>query len=457
MAGRPVMKNKILDTIEERLADLAAGHVVEGPSTAPRDMVAALELLLQALRSSKEALDANVAERLGVVLCGILTRHSQLPWAVCSGALRSLQELIHASDLPTGVSRKILGPILWDKVLIPLAEELNQDAVTWRQYGVAAQETFLQDFQEQWLAFTADSSESTSSPFFRSDLTEPGVETETAGSPAAGRSRCARVLFAAHRIATGLASSVASKMPLAEMPGLDEVEKEELLRFQPGVPVHIGKMNRVKCFAHGPSPGLEREAVYLLPTQSTLLLVRPDDQKPFWAVPVVVEPLRLVRLAPGDENGGQPVSPNSAGSRERPWLLNLEVSSPRSPALLNQIHPPFGFGDALGTGSLAITSSGYGAPDMLSQTVPGPIGGAGAAPVDLMAHSLPAIPRYRTEAAEGPLSFSLSFSDERRRRVAWKVITQARHHVCQRLFEGVTDFLADVECGKQRQCGDNHD
>lgn len=451
-ASRPLVRNKLLDHFEERLKSWisAAGQPAAGQAASCT--MAALELLLQALRASKEGLDASVAERLGDIVCDCLARHSRLPWAVSLCALRALRELIAAADVTSGRARSVLGPLLREKVLSPLAEELLREASAQAQQGSSAQESWLHEFQEQWLAFTSDLSELPDSTqqvptSMRHQLPEPGQETDMPDAPATGRARCLRVLLAVHRLAARLAGTTSKST--VEMPGLSEAEREESLRYQPGVPVHIGKMNRVKCYAHGPVPGLEKDAVYLLPAQHTLLLVRPDDQKPFWAVPVIAEPLRLVRLIPGDENTGridlQQLN-GSQGSHDRQRTLQLEVSSPRSPAL----RQPYGSG--LSALPLRPASgSGYrGAQlglDQLAHTmpVPGlPLSG------DFLSPSLPNMPgpRMSSEAAsEASLPLALSFSDDRRRRVAWKVIAQAQNQVNQRLSDGVMRFLTEIQHG----------
>jgi len=286
---------------------------------------------------------------------------------------------------------------------------------------------WLRDFQEQWLAFASDLSELPDVPS-RAELPEAGQVEGVLSGPEAGRARGLRILLAAHRLAAGLSGAT----PKPEMPGLDETEREENLRFQPGVPVHIGKMNRVKCHAHGPSPGLEKDALYLLPSQCTLLLVRPDDQRPFWAIPVITEPLRLIRLASGDENAGQELAQLSSGDPQK--TLRLEVSSPRSPSLRSS------------PGHLPI--SGYA--DYLAHSLPTPAAPAHDFMTLSMMASLPVVPSFNPPLetkVESTLPLSLSFSDERRRRVAWKVVAQAQHQVCQRLSEGVTDFLRDIKQG----------
>jgi len=452
-ASRPLVRNKLLDHFEERLRCWisAAGQPAAGQAASCT--MAALELLLQALRASKEGLDASVAERLGGIVCDCLARHSRLPWAVSLCALRALRELIAAADVTSGHARMVLGPLLRDKVLAPLAEELLREASAQAQQGSSAQESWLHEFQEQWFAFASDLSELPDSTqqvpiSMRHQLPEPGQEPDMPDAPPIGRTRCLRVLLAVHRLAAGLAG-VASKSTM-EMPGLSEAEREESLKYQPGVPVHIGKMNRVKCYAHGPAPGLEKEAVYLLPAQHTLLLVRPDDQKPFWAVPVIAEPLRLVRLIPGDENAGRMDLQQlnaSQSSHDRQKTLQLEVSSPRSPAL----RQPYGSG----LSALPLRpASGSGYPgtqpgrDQLAHTMPVP--GLPLSGDFLSGPSLPNMPgpRLSSEAtSEAPLPLALAFSDDRRRRVAWKVIAQAQNQVNQRISEGVMRFLTDIQRG----------
>ncbi|CAE8684606.1 unnamed protein product [Polarella glacialis] len=433
--ARTVVRNQLLDVLVDRLSNL--GPSAQGSSSC---VIAALELLLQALRASREPLDGSVAERLSGAVCDCLSKHNQLPWAVCLGALRALRELIAATDLPPGRSRLMLSPKVREKVLTPLADELLQDLAAQRQQGWGSQEFWLQEFQGQWLNVATDLSElpdayQLGQTLVRHNLPEPGVETELPGAPAVGRARSLRVLLAVHRLALWLAASCSSK-PSVEMPGLDEAEKDESMRFQPGVPVHVGKMNRVKCHAKGPSPGLEQEAVYLLPTQCTLLLVRPDDQKPFWAVPVVAEPLRLVRLAPGDENAGY-MLPNTGPENDDLRLLRLEVSNPRSFSLRTAAPSP-GWDGPLAGGSVG-------------HDIPLPAPGS----AELLPSSLQSLASYASLSSlevpvcksEAPVQLALSFSDERRRRVAWKVVAQARHQVCQRLSQGVEAFLIEIHRG----------
>eukprot|EP00931_Biecheleriopsis_adriatica_P073686 TRINITY_DN47926_c0_g1_i1.p1 TRINITY_DN47926_c0_g1~~TRINITY_DN47926_c0_g1_i1.p1 ORF type:complete len:841 (+),score=168.40 TRINITY_DN47926_c0_g1_i1:33-2555(+) len=439
--GRPFSKNKLLDALEERLCDLGS---LSGQTASC--IMAALELLLQALRTSGEVIDSSVADRLGAAVCDCLARYKQVPWAVCLCALRALRELIAAADVPAGRSHQLLGPVIREKVLTPLADELLREAALQSQQGWSAQEMWLRDFQEQWLAFSSDLSElpetSLQGPTsIRHELPEPGQEHEAAGAPPPGRARCLRILLAVQRVA-----SARSRLGM-EMPGLNESEREESLRFQPGVPVNIGKMNRVKCYAHGPTPGLEKEPVYLLPAQHTLLLVRPDDQKPFWAVPVIAEPLRLVRLAPGDENSGSVDLQRHnglQGSMDPQRTLQLEVSSSRSPHLRTVLPQ-----SSWNSGGLLVPGHGYPGGDHISRTVPTMPGtGNLGATMDFMANSMPSLkPGGATDQLDVPVPLTLSFSDERRRRVAWKVIAQAQHQVCQRLSEGVVAFLSDLKQG----------
>ncbi|CAJ1397254.1 unnamed protein product [Effrenium voratum] len=245
------------------------------------------------------------------------------------------------------------------------------------------------DFQAQWLAAEPAAC---AAP-------EPGQAEDAERSEPRGRARCFRVLLAVHRL---LASS-------GDMPGLDEAEREESVRYQPGVSIYAGKMNRVKCQTVGPR-GLQQESVYLVPSQFILLLTRPDEEKAFWAEPVIAEPLRLVRLS-GDDTV----------SSDGEHVLRLQVASPRSPLL----KPP---GDA---------KRGY---DSRAQSLSRNLSGQ----EDFVATPMPENAACRRQE---PVQLVLVFSDELRRRVAWKSISQAHRQVCERLFNGVLKFLTCVKNG----------
>jgi len=430
---RLLVQNRLLEFIDEKLKSLCNGS--EAEASAP-SMLGAVRLLLRALRAAREALDGGVAERLGTTLCDLLALHSRLQWATLEGALAALTELAAAADAPLGRARLILGPRLRERVLFPLAADLQAGS---KQPSGALQDAWLLDFQEQWNGHKSAPTTDTEALQRQRDILEQGALVDTNSAPE-GRARCIRVLLGAWRLA--IAFSHQWEDPRNErMPGLDEAEAEETGRFQPGVPVHIGKMNRVKCYVR--RRGAEPEAVYLLPTQATFLLVRPDEQKPFWAVPVVAEPLRMLRLVPlpGEGGGGGPLeqinSPPGANGHEPPRVLNLEVFAPRSPLLR----------------TMAATGAGGASPQTpLRDRMANSLGGVATAwgpnePTDGLAMSMPAAmqaPGTLGSPTNGS-SLTLMFSDDRRRRLACKILAQARHAICQRMAEGINAFLVDIQ------------
>ena len=111
-------------------------------------------------------------------------------------------------------------------------------------------------------------------------------------------------------------------MGQSEMPGKEEGELEEAARYRRGQTVYLGKMNRVRCHV-----SKDAEALYLIPTIFTLLLVRPDAVKAFYGEVVVAEPLRLVRLR-NDENSPE-------------HLLRVELFSPSEPGGYARVARPF--------------------------------------------------------------------------------------------------------------------
>eukprot|EP00439_Symbiodinium_sp_Y106_P026893 s4228_g3.t1 len=263
-----------------------------------------LEMSLQALRSAGEPLDLSVAERLGNCLASCLARS------------------------PAQHVRQALSPMLRDKLLAPFADELLHEAKL-QCLDIQAQGSWLQDFQQQWQTSAQDTGPRARSLYPRDGqdlsslsekprsqiLPEPGAAPEaSAALPARAKSsgNLWRLLLSLHRLVAGKGTM--------EMPGLEEGERDELLRYQPGVAVLVGKMNRVKC----------TENLYLMPSAHTLLLARPDTLKALNAEPVIAEPLRLVVLHTGDENAKAPGS--FWGNTEEP-SLRMKVFAPRSPAL----------------------------------------------------------------------------------------------------------------------------
>jgi len=254
---------------------------------------------------------------------------------------------------------------------------------------------------------------------------------------------------------------VADQAVTEDLPIIDAVETEESNRYQPGVPVHIGKMNRVKCQLRAaalPVGALQQasligdESLYLLPAQATLVLVRPDEHKPFWAVPVISETLRTIRLDLGDENSGPigQTAASGANAAEQHRPLGLEISAPRSP----HIRKIAATAAVMAASPESRTPSGISsAPvDRLATTIGGYPAAQPHAGIDRLALTTPIpvanISLWGSGAGDGAeaatAQCSLVFSDDRRRRVACKVLAQAQQFVVSRGLEHIEAFLTQV-------------
>lgn len=390
-SGKPLHRNSLLEALDLRLRELCrSGRTQEAVCA-----FSTLEMSLQALRSAGEPLDLSVAERLGNCLASCLARQGSLSFVLCLSCLRALSELFAAGGSKV---RQSLSPMLRDKLLAPFADELLHEAKL-QCLDIQAQGSWLQDFQQQWHTSAQDLSALSEKP--RSQiLPEPGAAPEaSAALPARAKSsgNLWRLLLSLHRLVAGKGTM--------EMPGLEEGERDELLRYQPGVAVLVGKMNRVKCTVQGLllEDGRE-ENLYLMPSAHTLLLARPDTLKALNAEPVIAEPLRLVVLHTGDENSKAPG--RFWGNTEEP-SLRMKVFAPRSPALRK----------LAGLRGAKQPSGGYPRDGSTSGTLP---------------------------PAEESVEVVLVFPDEKRKNIAWKLLSQAHSQLMHRLFNSVLSFLTTV-------------
>lgn len=350
--------NRLLEAFLERLREMV--------ERGRKDAAVALRCLKYLLEASPEPLDRSVADALGGTLGRCLARQGEMSWPLCNAALVVLKDLLETKGSAAAV------PSLRERLLKPLATELLHEAALQSQQGLPQQEAWLQDFQQQWMASGQPQ----------------GPEPEPHG-----RARSFRVLLSVLRQLKGK----------SDMPGKDEAETDEGVRYVPGGIIYLGKMSRVKCHVSRPSasPIDPEESLYLIPTMFTLLLVRPDSSKVFYGEVVISEPLRLVKLKEGDEN-----CPGHA--------LRIEVLAPRSPLMNHASGDPRGYPDT-------------------SRTFSG--------------QDFEAVRHGPSVRKEGPVELVLTFADETRRRVASKVITQAQYNVCQRFFDGVLKFLTSVKNG----------
>lgn len=340
-------------------------------------------------------------------------------------------------DVPAGRARLLLGPCLREQVLAPLAAEVLQ-AVSQPSDESGAQENWLRDFQEQWAASATDLQ---GAGPCRKELADPGQEVPDPSGTPEGRARSCRVLLAAVRLVVAMTPATIgteSGRELLEMPGIDQDETEETVRFQPGVSVEIGKVSRVKCQLQIEQGPVDEEAVYLLPAQSTLLLGRPDAEQPFWAVPVISEPLRSVRMDLDSEN----LRPNGNVVDDPQKILRLEITNPRSSLLLPR--SSFPLGDRMVV-SLAGAPLGRRDQDPFTGSMP---------VLPRVPHDMSKVSQVSSASMKGPgvmeavkTSITLVFADERRRKVACKLIAQASHHTSHKLADGVLGFLAEVQRG----------
>jgi len=200
------------------------------------------------------------------------------------------------------------------------------------------------------------------------------------------------------------------KGKMIDMPGKDEAESDEAARYMPGSAIYLGKQNRVLCRAALVSKKhpADEERLYLLPSNNTLVLVRPDEHKAFYGEVVISEPLRLLKIIEGDEN--------SHPLLEHEHLIRIQVLSPNSPRLK---------GDGL-------------------RTMPELAGYPTFQGNDFEA-SWCHVPSK--EAKNGPVEVLLIFPDQNRRKVAERVINQAQGTVNSRLFDGIQKFLTSLKLG----------
>jgi len=475
----PWVHNTMLDVLMSLLHSLGStGEMVA--MSAP--LLDSTVLMLKSLREAGNILADNVAQRLAGALCSALAQHRKLKWSTLVGALRALRvlaaEVEAASKTHTTGSRTaqpegsfVVAQILRDRILGPLTGEILQEQSTRLQPG-PEQDRWLQEFQEQWIAHNTELSLDPACPEGgqrRDVLLEDGsfgAPADPVGAPQ-GRARCLRVLLSTWRIILRLVRGCGIQSQDAGgecrlfgpspangdldtvlmSPGLDDDEVEEGTRYRPDMPVEYGRGDRVmKCeLVRDMWTVAAHEVVYLLPTKSMLVLARPDDHKVLSVVPVVAEPLRLVRLfAPGSENA--PPIANGRNWDESQRTLRFEVYSPSSPLLLqSELSAAGGFprqvSDPISM-SMPIKMS-----SILRDAIR-PI-------VDPMAASVPITPSMRsggpvdTAAPGAPVPkklqpLKLLFADERRKRLAYKLLSQARHATCQRTAEKLECFITQV-------------
>lgn len=432
-----------------------------------------LAILLQTVNSDHDFfLAADVVPRLGEALCTIIAATLKTPWLITDTAMRCLAELAKAGDKPPGRGHSILAQDIRKMLLVPCAERLYDEIQVARYgpgYASRAQgreniqahackeehklESWLHDFQEAWIGHMEAKDKPSSSGFPPPFMDPTRLCHASSGGGAVGSRARQRELSLSKtpepqdapqhsqrlwRVILG-ARSIFSTKPLPKlMPGVDEAELEELAKYQCGVPVHLGKMHRVRCSVSCSHISTDTVPVFMLPTQATLVLVKPDRSEPFWGVPVIVEPLRLVRLIGADSVPGPPLDPINApgGNHEDPQRsLRFQVLSPSSPFFQAYLQPhlPAKLTAAAPTPGTVAAAAAAAERDRIA-------GSAGVSGVqDRCSHD---------DGCEAPdkkksLLISLTFNDARRLRVGYKIFVQARQSRTMQMTEVLEEFLND--------------
>lgn len=424
-----------------------------------------LAILLQTVHSDDYFLTSDVMLRLGNALCMVIVATARTPWLITDAALRCLGELAKAGEKVPGRAHSILAPGIRKVLLRPCAERLYEhlQAARWghsnsgkapggesepAEEDIKMLEAWLHEFQEGWIGHMEAKDKPASTALSPHPAERGGDGTGGGGGGAALACTRQTELAASKapdtpdapqhdqrlwRVIFGVRSLFPARPLPQVMPGVDEVELEELGRYQCGVPVHIGSTNRLRCAAT--CPRLFREPVFMLPTQATLVLVKPDKHEPFRAVPLIVEPLRLVRLVGADNTPAaplEPVLPPGGNHENSQKSLRYQILSPSSPCLqaVPQPTPPVKPAATPTPGTVAAAAA-VAERDRLA----GGLGGAGAP----LGHSADDVGEHLEKKEK--MVVTLTFGDARRQRVAYKVFSQARHFRTLRMAGLVEAFL----------------
>lgn len=404
-ANQSTSRNNLLDTLESMFrgfvdeglslpyAAYTEGQVMivssEPQTRSPAmmvSMIGVIILLLRTLGNAGQVAAGRFVVWLSASLGGLLAKPQRFKWLVLESALFLLRELLSLGE----PGREPLAQPLRETLLCFLASEMARELKTLRG---PARELWQLEFQEQWAAHEGQLSEPAINELQCELLDHKPAVPETYS-----RTKTLYVMLHARK----LLLNDGIKHP---MPGIGDAEKEESSMFQPGLSVHIGKMNRVKCHVrHGRKAGAQ-EPLYLLPAKAMVVLVRPDEEKPFWAVPVIVEPLRHVRVILGAEPSplAEPL-PALGHVGEATRSFRLEVLRPQSPFL---------------SGSQR-----------------------GAAVTEKQFRSIPTL--KGDSEADLAVPLTLLFADERRKRVACQIVVQSRHSVFQHMAEQTGAFVTGL-------------
>mmetsp|Transcript_61180 Transcript_61180/g.138297 ORF Transcript_61180/g.138297 Transcript_61180/m.138297 type:complete len:893 (-) Transcript_61180:23-2701(-) len=456
-------KNTLPDVLQTVVLGLAADSSAKSrsPGSAPSDLqgprapcsvLAVIALLLRSAAVVRESVGQAVVEKLGGALCNLLDLHRMLEWPVLESGLCALQELYRASNVPIGRAAKLLGSTLNKNLLHGLAVLLIKESTQARGDNLTH---LLQEFEEQWAKHKQGLKEPTLASLQR-ELLERGTDLETiAARPAMHReltfcrSQCLLLTLYALQIqqhAGAHDSSLPGEFPdgsgsLHGMPGYSADELEEAKMYKPGVSLHIGKMPRVKCQAQTDRRGCEAETMYMISLKTLLVLVRPDDLKPFYAVPVIVEPYRHIRLI-DSQQGRMPLEAlQGGGDSKRP--VTMEISRPSSPFFHPRRNSQGGPSRTPGppTGSFGHRGAGHETLGLTARAAKF-FGRSHTADMDSLSTTVPTLSSLDEDVQTSQLT--LFFPEDRRMKIATQVIASGRAFVSQRMSEGIDKFFKGI-------------
>mmetsp|Transcript_10011 Transcript_10011/g.22435 ORF Transcript_10011/g.22435 Transcript_10011/m.22435 type:complete len:884 (-) Transcript_10011:4-2655(-) len=450
--SRPAQRNTLPDVLVTVVLGLVAdcssrnrsqsNSGMEGPR-APSSVLAVVAMLLRSAKEAGEQLSQALVEKLGTALCNLLDLHRLLEWPLLESGLNTLQELFLASNSAPGRASELLGGTMIRHLLQGLAALLVKESKQALASG-PAKEHLLQEFEEQWILHQQGLKQPSLASLQR-ELLESGTDVDPKGSYTHReltfcRSQCLLLALHARRIqqSAGGLRGLPGELPdgsttsLQGMPGYSDVELDEWKTYKPGVAVHIGKRPRIKCQVQV-DRRLSEEPLYLLTLGTQLVLVKPDDLKPFFAVPVIVEPLRHVRLA--DQSAGRsPLEPIATESK-RP--LSLEIAKPASPFFHQSRNLSVSQRNAAPmTGSLGTKGEGFMARAAKL------VGRSGTLELDSPLATVQAMP-FQDEELKS-VQLTLFFAEDRRLKMATGIICSGKDSVSEKMAEEIERFLIGI-------------
>lgn len=298
-------------------------------------------LLVRALRINGLQLDAGVAERISAALAVALSSHSRLPWPTLSAIFLAISEIAVASSnfSDNDCCTQSLVSTLRSKVLGPLAAELR--FLLKRCGDIGQEQWWIAEFEKHWLSSDSVMWTLPCTAQLRRQCQEQTPQ-DSEFHLAEARSKCLKVLVGTWR----LLSRFSSQDQKYDSDFFGKHLEPDVAHIKPGVAFHLEKnMRIIKCsarvFSNENSDQTDlladlladvsgnRSAFYLLVLPSKLVLIQPVEEKPFWAVPMVCEPLSNLRIV----GEASILGLGKSSFAHSPPVLDVEftIAEPRSP------------------------------------------------------------------------------------------------------------------------------